>query len=104
MIEWHEFLLRARLDAATLETFVQAGWIIRRESFEEADLARARLVRDLREAMGVNDEGVDVVLDLVDRLHATRAALRQVAAALHDLPEPLREQALAALRGGEAPR
>jgi chaperone modulatory protein CbpM len=45
------------------------------------------------------------VLDLVDQLHGVRAALRGLALALHTLPTPLREQALAALRaadGGEA--
>ncbi len=82
MIETHEFLLRARLDAATLEGFVESGWIVRHDGFTEVDLARACLVRDLREAMGVNDEGVSVVLDLVDQLHATRAALRRAVEAL----------------------
>lgn len=98
MIETREFLMRARLDEATLETWIEAGWIVRRERFEEADLARAGLVRDLREAMGVNDEGVSVALDLVDRLHATRLVLKRVAAALQGLPEPVRSEALRVLR------
>lgn len=105
MIELREFLLRARLDAGVLDAFVEAGWLVRREGFTELDVARACLIRDLREAMGVNDEGVGVVLDLVDQLHGVRAALRGLALALHTLPTPLREQALAALRaadGGEA--
>jgi chaperone modulatory protein CbpM len=103
MIETREFLLRARLDAATLEVFVTEGWIIRTESYSETDLARACLVRDLRDAMGVNDEGVSVVLDLVDRLHATRAALKRLSTVLQSVPEPVRAEALAALRaaGGE---
>ncbi|MGG5817442.1 hypothetical protein [Falsiroseomonas sp. HW251] len=98
MIETREFLMRARLDESTLEMFVESGWIVRREGFEEADLARARLVRDLREAMGVNDEGVSVALDLVDRLHATRLVLKRVASALQELPEPVRTEALRVLR------
>ena len=56
------------------------------------------LVRDLREAMGVNDEGVSVALDLVDRLHATRLVLKRVASALQELPEPVRTEALRVLR------
>jgi len=98
MIETREFLLRARLDAATLEVFMTEGWIVRTEHHSEADLARARLVRDLREAMGVNDEGVSVALDLVDQLHATRAALKWLSDALQAVPEPVRREALAALR------
>jgi chaperone modulatory protein CbpM len=82
MIERREFLLRARLDEASLRIFVEAGWLLRAEGFTEADLARACLVRDLREAMGVNDEGVSVALDLLDRLHATRAALKRAVTAL----------------------
>jgi chaperone modulatory protein CbpM len=82
MIETREFLLRARLDEGSLQVFVEAGWITRGEAFTEADLARACLVRDLREAMGVNDEGVSVALDLLDQLHATRAALKRAVAAL----------------------
>jgi chaperone modulatory protein CbpM len=82
MIERRDFLVRARLDEASLHVFVEAGWIARAEAFTEADLARACLVRDLREAMGVNDEGVSVALDLLDQLHATRAALKRAVAAL----------------------
>ena len=39
------------------------------------DLARANLIRDLKDKMGVNDEGLDVVLHLVDQMHALRRAL-----------------------------
>ena len=82
MIKRREFLLRARLDAATLEVFVAEGWIVQTDGLTEADLARACLVRDLRDAMGVNDEGVSVALDLLDQLHATRAALKRTVDAL----------------------
>lgn len=93
---------QARLDAAVLEAWVEAGWIIRREDDgpSELDLARACLIRDLREELGVNDEGVEVVLDLLDQLHGLRAALRRLAGAVHGLPEPIRQEALAVLRRG----
>jgi chaperone modulatory protein CbpM len=86
---FREMLLRARLDAAALEAWAEAGWLAPRRAegagfaFTELDLARACLIRDLREDLGVNDEGIAVILDL---------------------PEPLRREALAALRAatGEA--
>jgi chaperone modulatory protein CbpM len=39
------------------------------------DLARANLIRDLKDKMGVNDEGLGVILHLLDQMHALRRAL-----------------------------
>lgn len=87
-------------EIAVLETWVEAGWIVRREGggFAAGDLARAALIRDLREELGVNDEGVAVILDLLDQLHGTRRALRRLAERVGSLPEPIRSQVWAALR------
>ncbi|HEV7266886.1 MAG TPA: hypothetical protein VGN83_18520 [Falsiroseomonas sp.] len=101
MAESREMLLGARLDAGEVEAWVAEGWILRAEGgggqgeLSELDLARACLIRDLREEMGVNDAGVEVALDLLDQLHGLRAALRELAGAL---PEPARREALAVLR------
>ncbi|WP_372616750.1 hypothetical protein [Falsiroseomonas sp.] len=93
-----EMLLRARLDAGEVEAWIEEGWIFRGEGeLSELDLARACLIRDLREEMGVNDAGVEVALDLLDQLHGLRAALRELAGAL---PEPARREALEVLRRG----
>ncbi|MBS0481043.1 MAG: hypothetical protein JSR96_02630 [Proteobacteria bacterium] len=37
--------------------------------------ARAGLIRDLQGDLGVNDEGIDVALHLIDQIHALRRAL-----------------------------
>jgi chaperone modulatory protein CbpM len=105
MFEGREFLLRARLDAASLEAWIEAGWLVPRRAgpdpaFSEIDLARACLIRDLRDAMGVNDEGIAVVLDLLDQMHGLRHALRRLSGALHSVPEPLRRDVLARLQAG----
>ena len=42
------------------------------------DLARAQLIRDLREDLGVNDEGISVVLHLVDQMHGLRRSMRDL--------------------------
>jgi chaperone modulatory protein CbpM len=104
MIARTEFLMRAAIAAETFDTWVEAGWI-RIEGAEpgEAELARAALIRDLTERLGVNDEGVDVALGLLDQLHGLRRALHQMRAALDGLPEPLRGEVLAALRGATRP-
>ncbi|HEY1779011.1 MAG TPA: chaperone modulator CbpM [Roseiarcus sp.] len=80
MITEREFLERARLDRRTLSIWIEEEWLIPAQvaderAFTDMDLARANLIRDLRDNMGVNDEGLDVVLHLVDQMHALRRAL-----------------------------
>ncbi|CAN5526101.1 hypothetical protein BH10PSE7_BH10PSE7_02350 [soil metagenome] len=71
-----------RYDGATLETFVAAGWLSLETdesctTLSAANRARAELICDLKRDMGVNDEGVDVILDLLDQIHGLRHALRR---------------------------
>jgi chaperone modulatory protein CbpM len=80
MITEREFLERARLDRGTLTIWVEEEWLIPGRSshelaFTEMDLARANLIRDLKDNMGVNDEGLGVILHLLDQMHALRRAL-----------------------------
>lgn len=80
MINRTDFLYRARLDDATLEVWIAEEWLAphRTEaemSFSEADLARATLIRELQHDIGVNSEGVGVILSLLDQLHGLRRAL-----------------------------
>lgn len=92
-------LRRLHLESATVEHWVTQGWIApATPDYSEADLARACLIRDLRDAMGVNDEGVSVALGLLDQIHGLRRALRRVGDAMHGLPEPTRQQVLVILR------
>ena len=53
-------------------------------AFTDMDLARVNLIRDLKDKMGVNDEGLDVVLHLVDQMHALRRALSAALESAHD--------------------
>lgn len=80
MITEREFMERARLDRATLSVWIEEEWLIPGRSadelaFTDMDLARVGLIRDLKDKMGVNDEGLDVILHLVDQMHALRRAL-----------------------------
>ncbi len=40
------------------------------------DLARLRLIRELQEDFGVNDEGVPIILHLLDQLYSLRREVR----------------------------
>lgn len=97
MFEAREFIVHARLEADALEAWIEAGWLAPRKDdsgsrFAEIDVARAQLIRDLREDLGVNDEGVTVVLDLVDQLHGMRRTLRCLLSSIQSQPEPVRSR------------
>lgn len=103
MLALDDVLLHARVDRASLEGWVTAGWVLPQQGdgeplFSEIDLARTCLIRDLRDTLGVNEEGIAVALDLLDQVHGLRQILRYVMVSLQGLPEPLRQEALAALR------
>lgn len=81
MLTAKEFCVSAEITHATLTAWVEAGWISPRETSEgwrlsNIDLARAQLILDLHGPMGVNDEGIAVVLHLLDQVHGLRRALR----------------------------
>ena len=80
MITEREFLERARLDRRTLTVWIEEEWLIPGRaadelSFTDMDLARANLIRDLKDNMGVNNEGLGVILHLLDQMHSLRRAL-----------------------------
>nr|WP_246622999.1 chaperone modulator CbpM [Rhizobium laguerreae] len=54
----------------------------KRCQFRDADLARARLILDLTNGVGVNEAGIDVIMDLVDQLHGLRMIMRATSSRL----------------------
>ena len=60
----------------------------RRPGVHRMDLARADLIRDLKHNMGVNDEGLDVILHLIDQMHGLRRALAEALASMHGRTPP----------------
>ena len=85
MIDEREFLERAHIDRTTLEVWVRESWICPdrnapEPAYTEMDLARAGLIHDLKHNMGVNDEGLDVILHLIDQMHGLRRALAEALA------------------------
>jgi chaperone modulatory protein CbpM len=103
-----EFLMAAQVEATALEAWIEAGWLLPRDSgesgpFADIDVARARLIRDLSE-LGVNDEGIPIILDLIDQLHGLRRALRDLLSSIAALPEPPRRQILSDIRAARSKR
>lgn len=86
MISVQEFVIRVSVDREAVESWIEAGWLEpQREpelTFSEVDLARARLIRELKQDFGVNDEGISLVLHLLDQLHGLRRGLQELTSEL----------------------
>ena len=83
MLSFQEFCIEVQLDPRTLQVWIEEGWIVPRQAesgqgLSEVDIARARLIRDLKQDLGVNDEGIGVILDLVDQVHGLRLVVRSL--------------------------
>jgi chaperone modulatory protein CbpM len=75
-------LPNGRLDSKMLNQWVDAGWLIPHQDFSgkrfsDVDVARAYLIRDLQD-LGVNDDGIPIVLDLIDQLHGLRQLVHEL--------------------------
>jgi len=97
-----EFQMRTQIETETLRTWVDASWLIpQQEEFSEADVARAELIRDLRNDLGVNDDGVEVILNLLDQIHGLRQTLNDLIQAVRGQPETVQQRIAAILREGK---
>lgn len=70
-----------------LEHWITQAWVRPdgdpgRYLFHDIDVARVRLILELREQMQVNDEAIPVVLSLLDQLYEARRRMRRVRDAL----------------------
>jgi chaperone modulatory protein CbpM len=81
--------------ATELRAWIEEGWV-RPESqrgmliFHEIDIARVRLIHDLRRDLAIGDDALPVVLNLLDQLYAMRRRLRAVNEAIAAQPPALR--------------
>lgn len=101
-MQLQEFHVRTQIETETLAAWVEASWLIPRQdaaefSFSEADVARAQLIRDLKTDLGVNDDGVEVILNLLDQIHGLRQTLNDLMQAVRGQPEDIQQQIAAML-------
>jgi chaperone modulatory protein CbpM len=97
--------LFADLEEAELAGWIARGWVQPEAAgagweFHEIDVARARLIHDLRYGMEVDEEAMPLVLSLLDQVYELRATLRALLRALEAQPAEVRTSMLAALRSG----
>jgi chaperone modulatory protein CbpM len=95
------------IETVELERWISETWVLPESSggtfvFQEVDVARIRLIIELRRDFAIGDDAVPVVLHLLDQLYATRRRLKALSAAFDALPPELRE-AVAARIGERDP-
>jgi chaperone modulatory protein CbpM len=84
------------LDAEELRQWIAEQWVRAEKSdrgffFHEVDVARVRLIRELRHELAIGDEAIPVILQLLDQVYALRRRLRRLCDAVEAQPLELRD-------------
>jgi chaperone modulatory protein CbpM len=94
---FQEILTEVRISDGELTAWIEQRWVLPVEDggryfFDEADVARVRLIAELRRDMEVNEEAMPVVLRLLDQVYNLRETLDDLNTAIKTLPPELRTQ------------
>ena len=92
------------LDATELERWIAHRWVRPEPAgedwvFHDIDLARIRLVYDLRYELDVTEDCVPLVLDLLDQIYELRSGLSSIGRAIAAQPPEIRQAIEAAIAG-----
>jgi chaperone modulatory protein CbpM len=94
-------LLIGRIDRVELHHWVELGWVEperlseqHEPAFSDVDIARVRLICDLRHDLAIDEETVPLVLSLLDQLYALRRQMRTLSDAVRQQPEEVRNAIL----------
>jgi chaperone modulatory protein CbpM len=92
-----------RLTLRELRIWAREGWVRPAQGahglvFDDLDVARIRLLCDLRKDMALPNDAIPVVLTLIDHLHRTRRELRQLTQAVDEQPNDVRKAIIRTLR------
>jgi chaperone modulatory protein CbpM len=94
-------LLIGRIDRVELHHWVELGWVEPERpaeqdepAFSDVDIARVRLICDLRRDLAVEEETMPLVLSLLDQLYALRRQMRTLSDAVRQQPEEVRDAIL----------
>jgi chaperone modulatory protein CbpM len=85
------------VSVSELRVWIREGWIApvtgdTGPQFDETDLARIRLVCQLRDDLELQEEAVPLVLSLVDQLYGLRRELKALAQAVDRQPDDVRHR------------
>lgn len=93
-----------RISVRRLRAWVREGWVRPGSDwgFDDVDVARIRLVCQLRDSLDVDDEVIPMVLSLLDQVYSLRRELKSLTRAVEAQPRDVRQaiaEALRTLRG-----
>ncbi|MDE2512572.1 MAG: hypothetical protein KGL22_00585 [Alphaproteobacteria bacterium] len=99
MISFEAVCRIVQLEPIELERWIAERWVLPESEgsgyvFSELDVARVRLIVELRRDLAVGEDAMPVVLRLLDQLYATRRRMRSLLRALETLPEEHRAAVL----------
>ncbi|MDA0262442.1 MAG: MerR family transcriptional regulator [Proteobacteria bacterium] len=92
-----ELLELIGLARGELARWVEHGWVqpgrrAGRSRYRDVDVARVRLIRELRYDLGVNEDGISVTLSLMDQVYGLRRDLRRLTDALANQPDDVKQR------------
>jgi len=91
-----QVLLRVRyITANRLRAWVERGWVTplkgeAGDEYDEIDVARIDLIRQLRDDLAIEPDTVPVLLSMMDQVYSLRRELRCVMRAIDSQPENVR--------------
>jgi chaperone modulatory protein CbpM len=96
-VKFDEVLVTVDIGASELSAWIEQHWVLPVEMdgdllFDESDVARVKLIAELRNDLGVNEDAIPVVLRLLDQVYSLRRALADLNEAIQTLPESAQEQ------------
>ena len=95
--------LVARVERAELVAWIEQGWVAPSKTdaveplFSELDIARVRMICDLRHDLLVEEETMSLVLSLLDQVYGLRRQVTGLTGAIQRQPESVRDAILRAL-------
>lgn len=100
----NEFRHCIKIEVTELELWIEQGWLAPQiaeyqRHFRDVDVARARLILDLTRGMGVNEAGVDIVMDLLDQIYSLRSVMRDLVIAVGEQDTAVKQRLHATLVG-----
>jgi len=92
------------LTVRSLRIWVKQGWLSPPRGpsgyvFEEIDIARLHLIKQLKTDLAVNNDAVPVVLSLIDQIHGLRHELKSLAHAIESQHEDIQHAIVSTLGG-----
>ncbi len=96
MLQLTEVEAELSIESHVLRAWIEQRWIRPTLNdgealFDEADMARARLIAELRQDFEVGDEAMAIVLQLLDQVYALRKALNDLTQAIKACPAEVQD-------------